>query len=177
VSVGRPQLEDSTVTELERAAERISFARGYTLRLVDDIDPADWFRMPAGVTHVAWQVGHLAFAQYRLTLLRLRGKAAGDSELLPDEFLRQFGANSTPDPDASRQLPPGEIRAVLDRVHARVLLEVSRFDPARLNEPIDPPHSIAKTKIDALYWCSAHELVHAGQIGLLRRELGHKPLW
>jgi hypothetical protein len=166
------------VTDLERAASQIAFARGYTLKLVDTVDPADWFRMPAGnVTHVAWQVGHLAFAQYRLVLLRIRGRLPADAELLTDDFLKQFGANSVPDPDASRQLSPGEIRATLDRVHARVLRELPGFDPAKMGEPIDPPHPIAKTKIESLYWCAAHELVHAGQIGLLRRELGQKPLW
>lgn len=166
------------MTDLERAVQQLAFARGYTQKLVDTIDPADWFRMPAGnITHVAWQVGHLAFAEYRLTLLRLRGRQPADAELLPDQFLRSYGANSVPDPDASRQPPPAEIRAVFDRVHARVMLEVPACDPAKLNDPIDPPHPIAKSKIEALFWCSAHELVHAGQIGLLRRELGQKPLW
>jgi hypothetical protein len=166
------------MTDLDRAAEQIAFARGYSLRLIDSVKRADWFRVPpAGVTHVAWQVGHLAYAEYRLALLRIRGQLPGDKELISDEFGRQFGADSTPERDPARYPSVDAIRATLDRVHARVLTEVPGYDPATLGQPMDQPHPIAKTKLASLFWCSAHELVHAGQIGLLRRQLGGEPLW
>ncbi len=166
------------MTDLERAAERIASARAYTLRLLDSLDPAEWFRVPAaGVSHVGWQVGHLAYAEYRMALLRTRGRQPGDGELLPDDFQQLFGIQSSPEPDPSRYPTPASIRATLDRIHARVLVEVPGLDPAALDGPLDPPHTIAKTKTECLYWCAAHEMLHAGQIGLLRRQLGHKPLW
>jgi hypothetical protein len=166
------------MTDLERAAEQIELAHGYGLRLFEGIDPADWFRMPpAGVSHVGWQVGHLTYAAYRLALLRLRGRLASDSELFPDEYAQLFGLGSSPEPDASRYPPPAAIRAAFDRVCNRVRNDVPRYDSTRLNEPLDPPHSIAKTKLECLFWCAAHAMVHAGQIGLLRRQLGHHPLW
>jgi hypothetical protein len=156
----------------------IVFARGYTLRLLDAVSPDDWFKMShEGVTHIAWQVGHLAFAEYRLALLRVRGARPEDSALLPTEFLRLFGAESAPDPDAGKYPRPPEIRAVLDRVHEQVLRDVPAVPDADLEAPIEPPHPIAKTKREALKWCAAHEMVHAGQIGLLRRLIGHRPLW
>jgi hypothetical protein len=166
------------MTELERAKEQIAFAHGYALRLIEQTDPAEWFRIPtAGVSNIAWQVGHLAFADYRLALLRLRGKVPSDKELIPDEFLRSYGADSVPDADPARQPAPAAIRACFDRVHAEALRVIAAFDPARLGEPIDPPHPIAKTKLESLFWCAAHAMVHAGQIGLLRRQLGRSPLW
>ena len=95
------------MTELERAKEQIAFAHGYALRLIEQTDPAEWFRIPtAGVSNIAWQVGHLAFADYRLALLRLRGKLPSDKELIPDEFLRSYGADSVPDAVAFRPLVP-----------------------------------------------------------------------
>ena len=33
------------------------------------------------------------------------------------------------------------------------------------------------TKLRALLWCARHEMLHAGQIGLLRRHLGYPPMW
>jgi hypothetical protein len=39
------------------------------------------------------------------------------------------------------------------------------------------PHPFAKTKLLALLWCANHEMLHAGQIGLLRRLLGCPPMW
>lgn len=39
------------------------------------------------------------------------------------------------------------------------------------------PLPLAKTKMESLLWCAHHEMLHAGQIGLLRRQLGYAPLW
>ena len=58
--------------ELETPLRQIQDAREYTLSLIEDLEPDDWFRMPAeGVTHIAWQAGHIAMAQFRLCLERL----------------------------------------------------------------------------------------------------------
>ena len=54
------------MSRLQLAIEQIVFARTYTLELLDQTPTAEWFRLPAGgVSHVAWQVGHLASAEYR----------------------------------------------------------------------------------------------------------------
>ena len=75
------------------------------------------------------------------------------------------------------QLSAADLRATFDRVHERALSEVSEVDPASLDLPILRPHDICKTRRDCLVWCAQHEMLHAGQIGLLRRQLGHDPLW
>jgi hypothetical protein len=165
------------MSDLRLALDQIAFARRYTLGLLQDLDEADWFRMPSGVTHVAWQVGHLAFGQYRLALERVRGPRPDDAEVLPPIFLTVFGRDSVPDADPARYPSPAEIRAVFDRVHERVLRDLADFPEADLDTPVLPPHSRAKTKREVLTWCSHHEMLHAGQIGLLRRLLGHKPQW
>jgi hypothetical protein len=165
------------MTELERARERIVFARDYTRCLLDGVGASQWFRMPpAGISHVAWQVGHLAYVEYRLVIMRLCGPQA-ERELLPEGFGALFGARSTPDADASRYPDVETIRAAFDRVHARALGELAACAPARLDEANDPPHPYATTKLECLYWCSSHEMLHGGQIGLLRRQLGCQPLW
>ena len=41
-----------------------------------------------------------------------------------------------------------------------------------LDEPVDEPYALFPTKLGGLYFCAAHEMMHAGQIGLLRRLLG-----
>jgi hypothetical protein len=169
-----------TRTDLDCAAGQIVFARNYTQRLLDQTDPAEWFRQPAeGVTHIAWQVGHLAMAEYRLALERIRGRLHGDEQLISDEFLVLFGRDSTPEipADPSRYPSAGEIRTVFDRVHEQTLRELPGIDPASLSEPPTKPHLLAHTKLASLLWCAQHEMVHAGQVGLLRRLLGHKPLW
>jgi uncharacterized damage-inducible protein DinB len=93
--------------------------------------------------------------------------------------MKQFGAGSEADPDPNAGAYPQvtEIRAVFDRVYAQTLLELRDLDESTLDQPALKPHPMRKTKREILYWCAQHEFVHAGQIGLLRRLMGQKPLW
>jgi len=155
----------------------IRAARKQTEGLLETIPTADWFRMPSeGVTHVAWQVGHLAMAQYRLALERIRGRRDEDDALISQDFLRQFGRGSVPVADPSAYPTPESIRAVFDRVHQQVLIELESFPDARLDEPLEVPHDRFQTKREALLWCGYHEMTHAGQIALLRRLFGAPPV-
>src|SRR4249919_3032110 len=100
------------MSRLQLAIEQIVFARNYTLGLLDQTPTAEWYRQPAGgVSHVAWQVGHIAFSEYRLALLRIRGERSDDDALFSPDFKRLFGANSVPQTDLA--FPAGELRAVL----------------------------------------------------------------
>jgi hypothetical protein len=164
------------MSRLQFAVEQIVFARNYTLGLLDQTNTDDWFRMPPlSVTHVGWQLGHIAFSEYRLALWRIRGPQPQDDVLFSPEFKRLFGANSVP--EVNSPFSTDELRAVLDRVHEQVLRELPGLDEAELDQPVPHPHPFAKTKLLALLWCAHHEMLHAGQIGLLRRHLGYSPLW
>ena len=162
---------------LQIARMQIAFARDYTRGLIADIDDGDWFLQPAqGVGHVAWQVGHLAVAEYGLGLFRQRGRREGDAELLPSAFRKQFAKGSIPEANAAEYPAPPEIRRVLDRVHERTLEELTGYAEAELDAPCEEPYAIFPTRLGALFFCSAHEMMHAGQLGLLRRLLGKPPL-
>src|SRR6516225_4205813 len=128
------------------AIEQIVFARNYTLGLLDQTPTTEWFRQPAGgVSHVAWQVGHVAFSEYRLALWRIRGERPDDDALFSPEFKHLFGADSVPQADSA--YPPDELRAVLDRVHRQVLGELPGLDEAELDQAVPHPHPFAKTKL------------------------------
>lgn len=165
------------MSRLRLAVDQIVFARNYTIEFLDQIPTEEWFRMPSGdVSHIGWQVGHLACAEYRLALWRLRSVRTEDALLVPEQFAQLFGAGSVPDPDPSKYPSQTEIRTTLDRVHGQVLRELSALNEDELDHPVPHPSPFAKTKLTALLWCSHHEMLHAGQIGLLRRQLGHPPL-
>ncbi len=164
-------------TRLEIAERNLRFARQYTLGLLEDLQPEEWFRQPAaGITHIAWQVGHLAMAQYALTMLRIRGKEPEDREIISNQFFRRFQKGSVP--EGSPQAYPSieEIRQVFDRVHAQALSELSGYTDEELDVKLPEPHAVFDTKLGSIYFCPAHEMLHAGQIGLLRRLLGKPPL-
>jgi hypothetical protein len=164
------------MSRLRLAIEQIVFARNYTAGLLDRTPTTEWYRQPpCAVSPVAWQVGHITFSEYRLALWRIRGERPDDAALFSPEFKRLFGADSVPQPDPA--YPPAELRAVLDRVHEQVLRELPGLDEGELDQPVPHPHPFATTKLKALLWCAQHEMLHAGQIGLFRRELGCPPLW
>jgi DinB superfamily len=164
------------MSRLQLAIDQIVFARNYTLRLLEKTPTTDWLRQPPGaVSNIGWQVGHLAFSEYRLALWRIRGALAEDDALFSPEFRRLYGANSVPEPNST--FSPKEIQAALVRVHEQVLRELPTLSETALDEPVSHPHPFATTKLRALLWCAHHEMLHAGQIGLLRRHLGHPPMW
>lgn len=163
--------------QLQLAISQIQFAREYTKQLIDQIRDEDYFRMPNGcITHVAWQVGHLAMAEYGLTMMRIRGKEPADAELISNDFFRTFKKGTVPIGDPSAYPSPAEIRRVWQAVHQRAMAELDQLDEADLQTPLPEPYAVCANKLGSLFFCSLHEMLHAGQIGLTRRLLGYDPV-
>jgi hypothetical protein len=166
------------VSRLQQAIEQLAFARQYTSGLLDKTDAADWFRQPAGgVSHIGWQAGHLAYAEYRLALDRIRGPKPEDARLFPESYVDLFRRQSMPIAEAGRYPSAAELRALLDRIHAQVLRELPSLAEAEWDQPAHREHPLARTKLASVLWAGHHEMLHAGQIGLLRRQLGYAPVW
>lgn len=164
-------------SRLDLAIRQIQFARNYMLELIEDVDTSRWFEIPpGGPSHIAWQVGHLAMAEYGLTLFRQRGRQPVDTELMTSRFRKRFSRGSQPSADSEDYPPPNEIKTVLQRVHEQALSELPKFSEELLNEPVEMPFTAYPTKLGALLFCSHHEMIHAGQIGLIRRQLGMDPV-
>lgn len=165
------------MTRTDFALDGMHFARGYTQGLLDRVPEEDWYRFPEnGFTHIAWQVGHLACSQHRLVFTRVAGETTDADNLLPPGWLELFGKGSVPKPGADAYPDPGELRHVFNAVHSRVLVVVPTLGESLLDEQVDPPHPAYRTKFEALLFASRHELIHAGQIALVRRGLGHASL-
>lgn len=162
---------------LEIVARQLEFARGYTLSLLADIGDDEWFAMPAGThTHLAWQLGHIAMAEYGLCLFRQRGRQPEDLQLMSSSFRKQFSRGSTPEPDPAKNPTIADIRQTFDAVHQQALTELPTFTAATLDTPCDIPYAGYATNFGSLLLASHHELLHAGQIGMLRRLLGKAPV-
>jgi uncharacterized damage-inducible protein DinB len=111
-----------------------------------------------------------------LCLKRIRGARPEDERILPASFLALFGKGSIPEADAAKYPAPPAIRQALDAVHRRTLEELPALAESVLDEPADPPHAMFRTKGGGLEFAAYHEMLHAGQIALLRRLFGHPPL-
>ena len=166
----------------ERIIYHLERTRVLTLRLVERIPHDKWFEMPMSVSHVAWNVGHIATAEYFLGLVFTRGQREEDSRFIPENYGELFGYNSVVVPDADVYPSPSEIMDTLDAVHRQVLVEARDMPSSSLDEPClflegeFDHHPIFERKGGALEWIAYHEHVHMGIIGLIRREMGAQPI-
>jgi hypothetical protein len=162
---------------LDRAIEQLEFTRRRVKDYVADLTPDEWFWHPAEyVTHAAWQIGHLAVSQYNLCLRRVRGRTKDDESLISDEFIEHFRLGSQPQAGAENYPPIAEIQRVFDAVHAQAVAELGKLTDEELDVPVEQPHPAFKTKLGSVEYSPGHELVHNGQIGLLRRLMGKPAL-
>ncbi|MCA9216629.1 MAG: DinB family protein [Planctomycetales bacterium] len=162
---------------LNVAIAEIEFARSYTHTLLDDLSDEAWLEIPAGgVSNIAWQVGHLAMAQYALTMIRIRGKEPTDSEFITSKFFKRYKKTSSPSADASANEPLDEIRKTFAAVHQQALKELPLCTDETLSETLPAPTAVTETKLGSIFFCSKHEMLHAGQIGMIRRMLGKDPV-
>ena len=161
----------------DAALLQLDFARIYTLELLAAVPMERWFEIPAGSpTNMVWQVGHLAVAEYGLLLFRLRGRDEGDLELLPSRFRKRYSRQSIPSGDPADQPSPAEMLERLTKIHQLGMEAVRRATGELLLEPTDKPYVGHATKLGGVLFSPLHEMIHAGQIGILRRLLGMEPV-
>ena len=162
---------------LEIAKKQIGSARQYMLTMLEGLCEDDWYAMPhTAPTHIAWQVGHLAMAQYGLTLFRQRGRAEVDTKLMSGKFRKKFMKGTNAQTDRELLPSPDDIMEALHRVNDQMLAEIDGFDGPGLDESVEMPYAAYATKYGALLFAAHHEMLHSGQIGLIRRLLGKEPI-
>ncbi len=169
-----PPANPSSDEAFERARDtmlaQMIWIRQYTLQLIESVPNELWFVTPdTSPSHLAWQVGHLAVAQYGLMLFRQRGRAAGDMDIMPGWLRKQFGRGSVPGNIDQTVAQPEQLLDFLHRIHQQACSEVATLPPSILAEPTEMPYASYPNKLGALLFCPLHESIHAGQIGVLRR--------
>ena len=172
-----PMTEQEIKTYRDTALGQLVFTRTYLKQMLDTVPAEQWSVIPPGApSHLAWQVGHLAVAQYGLMLFRQRGRAEGDLELMPSWLRKRFGKGTSPSTDTGEIPHRDQLIEILDRIDAQVRHEVTEMPLAQFSEATDMPYAVFPTKLGALLFCPIHESIHIGQIGLIRRLLGFDPV-
>ena len=171
-------MDDADVMPLVRHGWRsFEMARAYTRELLKSTPTDRWFEIPSGYsTHVGWQVGHLAVASYGLLLFRIRGRSESDLELIPSRFRKRYGKGSRPKPGADANVSPEALLATLDEVRNQAEPIWRSIHPAEVRVAVDPPYAVYPNKLGCLMFASMHEMLHAGQIGAVRRGLDLEPI-
>ena len=173
---GLPSISDVPII-LDAAIGQIEWSRRYSLELLAATPLDRWFDIPTGhVSHIAWQVGHMAVSQYGLLMFRIRGRQPEDLELIPGRFRKTYGRGGSPPASPEGQPTADELLEKLHQVHQCAMSEIKSVDPAVLLEPVDMPYAVHACKLGAILFAPMHESLHAGQIGVLRRGLGLDPV-
>lgn len=168
---------DQILFARDAALRQLQFARDYTLQLAHTIPRTDWFTIPpGGKANLAWYLGHLTVAEYGLMLFRQRGRAEIDTELMPGWFRKKFGKGSDPAEVDAGLASPEVVEQFMTRVHEESVRTVSALGAETLWEPVDMPYAAYPRKLGAVLFAPLHEMLHAGQIGTLRRGLGLEPI-
>lgn len=159
------------------AIAQMQFARAYLKGMIESYPAELWLTIPSGATsHLLWQVGHIAVAQYGLMLFRQRGRAEGDVQIMPGWLRKNFGRGTTASVDADYNPTPEEMLSFLDQIHDVAMSEVPNLTAESLARPADLPYATYPMNIGALLFAPIHESIHIGQIGTLRRLLGLPPI-
>jgi|TARA_B110000438_G_scaffold264415_1_gene277071 hypothetical protein len=167
----------SDAIKLQMAIDQIAAARAYTMTLLEDIDHDQWFHQANPTpSHIAWQVGHLAMAQYGLLLFRQRGRSLDDSKLMSSSFRKKFSRGTAVSSDAGFYPSVDDILNVFHAIYDQSMSELANYPLDQLNDPVDDPYAAYPTKLGCLLFSVHHEMLHAGQIGLLRRLLSKDPI-
>ena len=154
---------------------RSSFARSQmvTNMLLDDLSDAEIMQRPApGANHIAWQLGHL------VSSLRFFGEMIKPDSMppLPDGFAEQHDKETAGSDDPAAFLSKDEYVKLLDeqRLALLGLLDSLQDDDLQADAP-EQIRDYAPKVIDMIGLTAEHEMMHSGQISVLRRKLG-KPV-
>lgn len=158
----------------DRFRRQLSSARGLSEKLLADFHTnEEWtHQVHPGANHALWFVGHMATTDnFLISLLAPERAAANES------FMSLFGMGSQPTGDVDKY-PPVESVLETMRERRRALLEIldglSEDDLARKSPKGAPDFTPDFASVFELaIW---HEGLHSGQLTLVRRSLGHRPL-
>ena len=160
--------------ELEVGLASLSFARRMTLKLLDGTPEDHWFHIPIpSGNHAAWIAGHVAWEDDDLlkSLVKERGSK------LPQAWHDGFGQGSVPAPNPADYPSITELHETLASCREDLIdFFISSVD--QLRDPLPEKwHTFAKDLSSMMHGVSAHEMLHAGQLTVIRKSLKLDPIF
>ena len=156
-------------------ADQLKMAAFLFEQLLEDLTDAELLLRPAGKANtVAWQIGHLLSSERRM----VEGIAPGAGAPLPEEFEAAHAKEAAAREDSAGMRTRDEYLSLLRAQRAATLAALERLPEADLDK--DSPETIRRI---APKWANVfglaamHQMWHAGQLTVLRRQLGKKVMF
>ena len=136
-------------------------------KATEGISPEQWFLKPCDASnHLMWVMGHMVWARGNLL------KTLGSDGALP--WASQFARGAKP-ADIVKFPAVDEVRKAWSDVSARLNTSLAEVPAEVLEKPHDKPTFDGKVG-GFVAFLAFHETYHVGQVGYLRKWLGHSPL-
>lgn len=157
---------------LQTGLNTLAFSRRLTDGLLRDITEEEACTIPAGCNkNCIWVTGHLAMTDdFFLSALGGQRRLQG--------WDPYFGMGSEPQSDASVLPAFGDVIQALAERRGAIRSAFEHMPDAALLEPMpENLRPFAETKATLMGTLAAHETFHAGQLSMVRRQLGHPSLF
>lgn len=140
-----------------------------------DLSDADLLVRPLpGTNHIAWQLGHLIGSENQM----LEAIRPGSMPKLPAGFREQHNKEKAKSDDAKDFLKKDEYLKLFKEQRSGTLAVLESMSEADFDKPApEPLSSFLKTVGEVFSMQGTHWMMHAGQWALIRRKLGHPPLF
>ena len=152
--------------------EQLATARYVMSRYLEDLTDAELHLSPvAGAHTAAWQLGHLIVSEKRM----VEGVRAGAGVELPAGFEEAHAKDAAPQ-DATPAFSKAHYTELMKSQRERTVALLESLSESDLSKPAPEFMRAYAPHVGSVFASIAgHELMHSGQVAVLRRSLG-KPV-
>ena len=119
--------------------------------------------------HAAWQLGHLILSESQM----INGIRAGSAPALSPEFAARHDKGAAKAGDPAHFYPKSQYLSCMNNLREATLTLLSQLSEEDLSKPgPEAMRSYAPTVGSVFLSIANHELMHSGQIAVIRRALG-----
>ena len=156
---------------LDTLAFSLEAARMMLNRFTEDLKPEEYLHRPVPKANcAAWTIGHLIMAERRL------GSRIGPAfPEIPAGFERRF-AREEGAPQAAEFGDVTILRPLFNAHRDATIAAVKALPIARLLEPVQSMIPTVNTLGELIAFMPLHQVMHVGQITIIRRSLGRPPI-
>lgn len=149
--------------------QMLDTARFVTATYLSDLSDEELLVRPvSGAHHIAWQLGHLLHSECSM----IDGVRTGVAPQLPPGFAEHHSKEAASDDVSEHFLSKGEYLTLMARVREATRSLLTQFSEEQLDLPgPEAMRSYAPTIGSVFLMIGSHEIMHSGQIAVIRRKL------
>jgi hypothetical protein len=153
----------------------IDMAKMISMSYIGDLSDGDLMKRPCkGCNHINWQLGHLIASEHKM----IDSCLPGSMPALPAGFTDKYSKEAAESDDTSHFHSKDELIGVFQEQRAATLAALDKCSDKDLDNPSpENMQAYAPNWGSAFAMQGSHWLMHVGQWAVVRRQLGHPPLF